>query len=120
MRQLGWLNTTPSPREGSKRSAPTESRIERFKREGLAVSMPPNPLPHIVKRLFEIGLTEAGATGEVPLSWREINEWQAATGVSLSAFEARLMRELSAAYIDQKRKSGSENSPPPWAEKIDR
>lgn len=82
--------------------------------------MPPNPAPHVIRWLFEIGLTEDNGVGESPLSWREINEWQVATGVSLSAFEATLIRELSVAYLSQKRKSDNENSPPPWAEKIDR
>lgn len=108
----------PKPREGSKRAkgeADTRSRIDRFKSDKITVRMPPNPAPHLIGWLIEIGLTETNGMGEAAISWREINEWQSATGHNLSAFEAKLLRELSAAYIIEKRKSESENAPPPWA-----
>jgi len=64
---------------------------------------------------MEIGLTESTGMGESPVSWSAIHYWQQNTGVRLSAFEAKLIRELSVAYLAQKNKSDSENSPPPWA-----
>lgn len=118
VKHLGWLHATPKPRKGSKRKADDRSRMDRILDDKLPVRMPPNPAPHLISWLIEIGLTEKNGMGESALSWREINEWQAATGVALSAFEARLMRELSKAYVGQKQKSDSENSPPPWAPRM--
>ena len=80
--------------------------------------MPPNPAPHVMTWLIEIGLAEANGMGESPISWLSINEWQKATGVCLSAFEAKLIRELSVAYVAEKRRSESENCPPPWRAEI--
>lgn len=122
VRHLGWLHAVPQPNENTQRAKKakpnTLSRIDRLTREKRPVKMPPNPAPHIVNWLIEIGLTEANGMGESPVSWREINEWQAATGVSLSAFEARIIRELSIAYIAEKKRSESENCPPPWRAEI--
>jgi hypothetical protein len=115
---MAWLNATPKPPEGSKRAknsqAPTLSRIDRLKRDGLTPPMPPNPVPHIVSRLLEIGLTETTGVGPAPLSWREISEWQRNTSVELAPWEARLLRSLSVAYIAEGRRAESETCPPPW------
>lgn len=56
--------------------------------------------------------------GTAPLSWREINEWQAATGVALSPFEAKTIRKLSVEYVAESRRAESENCPPPWRAEI--
>jgi hypothetical protein len=76
--------------------------------------MPPNPAPHIIDRLIEIGLTEAAGMGAVPVSWREINAWCERTRVDLLPWEARLIRRLSADYLAMSRKAESETCPPPW------
>jgi hypothetical protein len=123
---MAWLNATPKPDPRTKRAKtddqpPPVSRIERMRKDGTTAKLPPNPLPHIISRLVEIGLTEANGMGASPLSWREINEWQHATGVDLPAWEARLIRHLSVAYIAESRRAESENCPPPWrAEVTDR
>jgi len=115
------LHAVPKPREGSKRAkqgGDNLSRIDRYQRDKIQVQMPPNPAPHILQWLVEIGLTECNGMGESPISWREIHYWQQNTGVQLSAFEAKLIRELSVAYVAQKNKSDSENCPPPWAPRM--
>lgn len=82
--------------------------------------MPPNPAQHITERLMEIGLVEAGGMGPAPLSWREIEAWQRATGVHLAPWEAKLIRRLSADYISEGRAAESENCPPPWRAPVSR
>ncbi|TCD04351.1 hypothetical protein EYB45_08505 [Erythrobacteraceae bacterium CFH 75059] len=89
-----------------------------MKRDGVPVRMPPNPAPHIINRLVEIGLTEAGAMAPVPLSWREIHYWQQNTGVCLSAWEARTIRDLSVAYVAEGRRAEAMNCPPPWRAEV--
>lgn len=116
---MAWLNATPKPPEGSKRAkaadqAPKISRIDRMRRDHILPAMPPNPMPHLIQRLTDIGITEATGMGPAPLSWREIGEWQRLTGVEMTPWEARLMRQLSLAYIAEGRRAESETCPPPW------
>ncbi|MEG3089498.1 phage tail assembly chaperone [Sphingomonas sp. PB4P5] len=116
---MAWLNATPKPPPGSKRAetadkTPSISRIDKMKRDKIVPPMPPNPMPHMITRLVEIGLSESNGMGASPLSWREINEWQQAAGVDLAPWEARLMRTLSLAYLAESRKAESETCPPPW------
>lgn len=115
---MAWLNAVPQPPEGSKRAAAGEknklSRNDKLTRDGTPPSMPPNPMPHLIARFIEIGITEATGMGPAPLSWREIKAWQWNTAVDLAPWEARLMRSLSLAYIGEAGRAESENCPPPW------
>lgn len=76
--------------------------------------MPPNPAPHIIERLIEIGLSEAAGMAAVPVSWLTIEAWQRITGITLAAWEARLIRRLSSDYLASSRLAESENCPAPW------
>lgn len=120
---MAWLNATPKPPPGTKRAKiaddkPALSRLARLKGDGISPKMPPNAAPHIVDRLIEIGLTEAAGMGAGPVSWREINEWQAGVGVTLDPWEARLIRRLSNEYLAEGRRAESENCPPPWRAEV--
>ncbi|HEY0130111.1 MAG TPA: hypothetical protein VGB57_01815 [Allosphingosinicella sp.] len=95
------------------------SRLEQLKKDGIAdPPMPPNPAPHIVAWLIEIGLTESNGMAAAPLSWRELSAWQDNTGVPLAAWESRLIRQLSVAYAAESRRAESENCPPPWRTEV--
>ena len=123
MRQMAWLGATPKPPPGSRRAkteddAPKLSRLEQMKKDGITPQMPPNPLPHVMTRLVEVGLTEANGMGASPLSWREIRAWQESTAVELSPWEARLMRHLSTAYLAESRRAEDETCPPPWRAEV--
>jgi len=83
-------------------------------RGGAIPAMPPNPAPHIVNALLDIGLVQATAMGAAPLSWQEIEAWQRLTRSPLSPVEARLIRRLSTEYLAESRRAESENCPPPW------
>lgn len=80
----------------------------------MPVQMPPLPLPHMVERWTEIGMTGSNGMSATPLSWAEISAWQANTCIRLSPWEARMIRALSLAYIGQSRISEEETCPPPW------
>lgn len=97
---------------------PTISRLDQLKKDGVDPSMPPNPAPHILARLMEIGLMEANGMGTSPISWREVVAWQEATGIRISAGEARLIRKLSTEYLHQSRRSEDETCPPPWRAEV--
>lgn len=119
VRQLAWLHATPKPPEGTKRAkyadkAPRLSRLDAMKRDGVTPKMPPNPAPHIIGWLVEMGLSEAAGMGSAPISWATINEWQRATRVALKPWEARLIHTLSVEYLAEGRKAESETCPAPW------
>lgn len=88
--------------------------MERLKRDRVTPAMPPNPLPHMITRLLEIGLSEAAGMGVGPISWLTIDAWQRLTGVELAPWESRLLRSLSVAYVAEGRRAESETCPPPW------
>lgn len=89
-----------------------------MKKDRIPILMPPNPMPHIVARLIEIGVTQSNGMSATPLSWQEIAAWQRSTSVELGPWEARLIRSLSEAYVAESRKAESENCPPPWRTKV--
>ena len=120
---MAWLGAVPKPPEGSKRAkanAPvsTLTRLDRMKKDRIEPQMPPNPAPHIIARLTEIGLTESNGMGASPLSWREIEAWQRNTHVRLAPWEARLMRHLSLEYVGESRRAESENCPAPFRAEV--
>lgn len=116
---MAWLHATPKPdarsRRGREEPATARlSRIDDLKRKKINPPMPPNPAPHITDWLIEMGLTEAAGMGAVPISSRELAAWQDNTCVRLAPWEARLIRELSKAYLAEGRIAESETCPPPW------
>jgi hypothetical protein len=94
------------------------SRIDRLKRDKIVPAMPPNPAPHLIDRLVEMGLTEAAGMGVAPLSWLTIEAWQRVTAVRLTPWEARLLRRLSTEYIAEGRRAEDETCPPPWRAEV--
>jgi hypothetical protein len=122
VRQMAWLQAVPKPPEGSKRAKAVQqaqiSRIDRMTKDGITAAMPSNPMPHVITRLIEIGITESTGMGPAPLSWSEIGAWQASTGVLLAPWEAKLLRQLSIAYLSETRRAESENCPPPWRAEV--
>lgn len=119
---MAWLHATPRPPEGSKRAkneaGPKLSRLDALKKDGITPKMPPNPAPHMIARLVEIGLSESNGMANTPISWGEINEWQRATHVRLAPWEARLIRKLSVEYLAEGRRAESENCPAPWRTEV--
>jgi len=122
LRDYAPLNATPKPPEGTKRAKAGKtgklSRAEKLKRDGVTPPMPPNPAPHIINRLIEIGLTEVAGMSAGPISWQSIAAWQRVTGIDLPAWEARLIRQLSVEYLAEGRKAESENCPPPFRAEV--
>ncbi len=119
---MAFLHAVPKPDERTKRAktdAPdTRSRFDLLKRDGITPQMPPNPAPHILSRLIEIGLSESNGMGATPLSWREINEWQRAMSIDIPPWECRLIRRLSIEYLAEGRRAESENYPAPWRAEV--
>jgi hypothetical protein len=92
--------------------------MERNKRDGVPIGMPPNPAPHITGWLIEIGLTEGGGMAAAPISWRSIRAWRLEVGLSLEPWQVRMLRRLSVEYLEESRHAESESRPPPWRAEV--
>lgn len=116
---MAWLHATPRPPAESPRHktfdlAKALSRLDQMKKTGISPQMPDSPMPHVIDRLTEIGLTGSNGMSATPLSWGEIAAWQTNTRIRLCPWEARLIRSLSAAYVAESRRAEEETCPPPW------
>ncbi len=69
---------------------------------------------HLVEYLWEIGPTVPAGMGAAPIAHSEIAAWQANTGIPLDAWEARLLRDLSLAYLAESNRATDHGAPPPW------
>jgi len=64
--------------------------------------LPVNPAPYITDWLLEIGPTAPAADGAAPLEFSEMAEWSRLMGVQMSPWEAKTLRRLSRAYVNQR------------------
>jgi hypothetical protein len=69
---------------------------------------------YLLEYLSEIGEARHSGTMLSPVDWQEIKAWQDATGVELSAWDAKVIRRLSSVYVAQYFDAGDPNCPPPW------
>jgi hypothetical protein len=77
-------------------------------------------LEHFVAHLMDVGPTSAGAMGSIPLTWLDLDKWQALTGIALHPWQLRLLRELSAEYLTESQTADEHDAPPPWNREADR
>lgn len=83
--------------------------------DGLAIELPPNPMPYLVDWLMECGPLVATGMGNVPLGWGDIHHWQDLTGSDPNPWEARTLRRLSRAYHEQMHQAKKPTCPAPYA-----
>lgn len=81
--------------------------------------LPPNSVPYLTDWLFEIGPTVSGGMGPSPIGWRDMEAWQALTGVELLPWEAKLLRRLSYDFIAQMQDAKKMDCPDPWVPEQD-
>lgn len=63
--------------------------------------MPDVSVPHVIDYLMEIGPAASGGMGPTPISHAEIRAWQENTGISLTSWESRTLRQLSREYVGE-------------------
>lgn len=118
VRQLAWLNAVPDDTAGMGTSphpdAERQSRRTRIEANGAEVEMPEADGLHLVGYLWEIGPIVSTGMGGAPISHLDIQAWQTNIGIELSAWEARLLRGLSLAYLAESTDATKSNAPPPW------
>lgn len=76
------------------------------------VPLPEIAFPHIVKWWLEIGPSH----NDGPIDWQEMRAWQESTGIELSPWEARIIRSLSAEYVNMRYEARKLDCPAPYSE----
>jgi broad specificity phosphatase PhoE len=87
-----------------------------MQKDGRTPEFPPIPTRYLVDWFFEIGPSSPGGMAGATLTWSEMEAWQRLTGISLEAWEARTIREMSRAFLKQQHDSRKANCPAPWSE----
>jgi hypothetical protein len=64
-------------------------------------------MAYLVETLFEAGPTIATPMGETPLGWADLRAYVEMTATDLDPWEARALRQMSAAYLAE-RESGKD------------
>lgn len=115
VRFLAWLGTAPQSRDRKALDAAEPvTRLKRMEADGIVPIMPPLAAPYIVEFLMEVGPIEPSGMEGGPVSWTTLYHWQQQVGITLQPWELRLIRTLSAEYLDQMRKSRDPDCPAPW------
>jgi len=89
--------------------------MQRMAVDDLTPDMPPIRTPWIIDHLMELGTSEAGVMGAVPISWASIDHWQRCSGIDLPPWIARLLRRLSIDFVAETVRACELDCPPPWA-----
>jgi hypothetical protein len=76
---------------------------------------PPIRTPWVIDWLMEVGPTDPGAMGAVPISWDSISQWQQCMGLDLPPWIARLLRHLSSEFVAETVRAREADCPAPWA-----
>lgn len=91
------------------------SRARKIENNGGTLLMPPvSECEYLLNWWQDAGVIGYGAMGMLPLSCRDINEWQDATGIELTPWEFNTMREMSKAYVSQSHDSEKPECHPPY------
>ncbi len=118
---MAWWHAVPKPPPSKTAQPPKllDDRKSRLKLRQDAGGEPDLPyiepeLEYLVDHLFEAGPTSAAGMGVIPLTWADLGAWERAAGVRLPLWASRLLRYLSAEYLDESRNADAHNAPPPW------
>ena len=94
------------------------SRAELAETLGRPIEFPdPGPMGYMLSLWSEAGKTSpVGMGGEMPLSWEAIDAYERATKQYFEPWEARLLQEMSAAFLVGRAEGEKTHSPGPDAD----
>lgn len=128
------MNATPEKAKHDKSEAPQLSRLERLRKdwvpewvgwvspatvEALREAYMPDLPPleggaYLVGYLLDAGPTVAAGMGAGPLTSKDLMPWCEETGIELQPWEARTLRRLSIAYLNESHQAEKLGCEPPW------
>ena len=68
---------------------------------------------------FELGLVGTGSMGPVAINATELLAWQQGSGVELTPWEFRVIREMSRSYIASMNAAENPECPPPYGKQVE-
>lgn len=71
---------------------------------------------YLLDLLWEMGPTMPGGMSAGPVTHTEIVAWCALTGIQLEPWEARCVRRLSVAHLNESQSATKRDAPSPWGE----
>lgn len=83
-------------------------------REQITPDLPPNPAPYLTDWLFEIGPIASNGMGSSAIGWPDIAAWQMLKAVELFPWEAKVLRQLSAAFLGMMQDAKDPSCPAPF------
>ncbi len=81
--------------------------------DDLSPDFPAIRTPWVIDWLMEVGPTDPGAMGSVPISWTSIDHWQHCMGLELPPWLARLLRRLSVDFVAETVRAREPDCPRP-------
>lgn len=90
-----------------------ESRLEMLIEQGAEILWPEVTAKYLIQYLMDIGPCNNNGMGLIPVSWQEIQAWQQQNGVTLNAWELKIIKMASSAYANQANISDKPDCPPP-------
>jgi len=120
---LAWFRSIPiAKQEKSVANSDKQTeltRAEKIQENGGRPMLPDvGDAEYVITYWQDLGMVEMGAMGPVPLSAREILSWQECTGVELSAWEYRAIKQMSQAYLMQAKESEKPECKPPYGDPV--
>jgi hypothetical protein len=92
------------------------TRREELKAAGDEARLPECAADFLLINLLEIGPVVTAGMGTAAAGWRELEAWQACTGIRLPPWQARLLVELAREYHSFTHKATKPDCPAPWGE----
>lgn len=85
-----------------------------MRKRGQPIVLPPNPAPYLTDWLMEIGPTISTGMGPRIVEFGDLVHWQSIVGPVLAPWEARVLRNLSATYLNEHALARKPDRPMPW------
>lgn len=115
VRHLAWLMAVPKvEKQAVAAKVEPVSRLRQLEADGQTPDMPPNPAPHLVEYLLEVGPMVPAGMGSSAIGWRDISAWRQEVGIYLAPWEARMLRQLSRDYVGEYLEAGNIDRAPPY------
>ena len=121
VKQIAWLDA-PLKSKTTKAKEPAErmTRRKQFAANRMDADFPPLVAgEYLIGYLSELGFVERTGFGDAQLSCQEVRAWCDGTGVNLNAWEFRVIRELSLAFVCQSSVSEEPDCPAPYIDMPD-
>ena len=118
VRFVAWLNTAPQVDSRAEKQTRLEKLRADRKEPEYHPELPDMPVSHWVSYLWDVGPSLPTGNGPAPITYGELVAWQQTSGVTLSPWDAQMVRRLSIEYINEQSRAVKPGCPSPLAKLI--